>query len=119
MVLINTRFLGEPYIDIKHRAVTEYAVIEYRFSDWSGVQNRARLYAAKGLGKYVSQNLAYEFKRQKYLLDYIRTIGMFVYQVKDLLSRIGECRHVSPDVFVLVMDRNSTCLKSSHLFALP
>src|SRR3546814_3891864 len=57
MVLINTRFLGEPYIDIKHRAVTEYAVIEYRFSDWSGVQNRARLYAAKGLGKYDSQNL--------------------------------------------------------------
>src|SRR3546814_4078686 len=46
-----------------------YAVIEYRFSDWSGAQNRARLYAAKGLGKYVSQNLAYEFKRQKYLLE--------------------------------------------------
>src|SRR3546814_18055645 len=83
MVLINTRFLGEPYIDIKHRAVTEYAVIEYRFSDWSGVQNRARLYAAKGLGKYVSQNLAYEFKRKKYLLDYIGKIGMCVDQVKD------------------------------------
>ena len=101
MVLINTRVLNELYIDIKHRAVTEYAVIEYRFSDWSRVQDRARLYEEKGLGKHIGQNLAYEFNRQKYLSDYVFQIDLCVDQVNDRPSRLGECRRVTTELFVL------------------
>lgn len=101
MVLINTRFLDEPQVEIKHLAVTEYAVIEYRFSDWSRVQDRARLYEEKGLGKHIGQNLAYEFNRQKYRSDYLHNIGLCVDLVRDHPSRLGECRRVATEVFVL------------------
>lgn len=101
MVLIDTRFLDEPNVGIKHLAITEYAVIEYRFSDWSGVQDRARLYEKKGLRNHISQNLAYDFNRQRYLSDYVLKIALCVDQVKDRPSRIGECRRVATDIFVL------------------
>ena len=101
MVLINTRYLNELDIDIKHRAVTEYAVIEYRFSDWSRVQDRARLYEEKGLGKHIGQNLAYEFNKQKHLSDYVLNIDRCVNQVNNRPSRLGECRRVTTELLVL------------------
>lgn len=101
MVLINGDFLDEPNVEITHRAVTAYAVIDYGFSDWSSVQDRARLYRQKGLGRHLSQNLAYEYSGEKYLQDYLRQVRLCVEQVQDSPSRIAECRRFATDLFLL------------------
>lgn len=101
MVLIDAQFLQEPNIAIAHRAVTEYAVFDYRFADWPGVLRRAEIYEAKGLGRYVGQNLAYEFNREKYLRDYAVQVAVCVERVQDLPARITECRRVATELFVL------------------
>lgn len=101
MVLIDAGYIGSPRIRVRHRAVTEFAVVDYRFADWDAVRRRAELYRSKGLGTYLAQNLAYEFSREKHLQSYATQVQLCVDRLEDEPSRIGECRRIVTDLFVL------------------
>lgn len=101
MVLIDAEYIAVPRIKVRHRAVTEFAVIDYRVLDWEAVERRAQFYRSKGLGKYLGQNLAYEFSQGTYLQNYAAQVRLCADRVMDVPSRIGECRRIVTDLFVL------------------
>ncbi len=101
MVLIDVAFIDAPEIRVQHRAVTEFAVIDYRFADWEAVQRRAQVYRRRGLGAHLGQNLAYEFSRQAHLSSYATQVQMCASRLGDVSSRIGECRRIVTELFIL------------------
>ncbi|MEQ9332392.1 hypothetical protein [Thalassobaculum sp.] len=101
MVLVDTELMDAPQIRVRHRAVTRFAVIDYRFADWAAVRRRAEVYRRSGLGAHLAQNLAYEFSQEVHQQSYAAQVRQCASRLENVPSRIAECRRLATDLFVL------------------
>lgn len=74
VVLINGKFLDDPLVSVSHHAVTARGTFGYSFVISEAAKSLIEAMKATGLGDLVSENLAYEYARDRHRTKYYEAV---------------------------------------------
>jgi len=86
LILINAKFFQKPEIQISHRVVTKFGVIDYLFTTTQTTNQLIDKISRSGLKRFIAQNLAYFYARDGYKERYYAK----VHQCEHLIGKYGE-----------------------------
>jgi hypothetical protein len=122
MTLINSDFIENSNIQIKHKIITGVAMMDYDFANIPAVKERLRRYIEMGFSKFSAQNLSYDYMRKIYINEYIDSVKLCVEMTNNNSDNIGACNPIVTSLFVINVESSGaffSMLNSTNRKVLP
>lgn len=101
LVILNAATINDETTKIVHKAVTGAGIIEYSLVIGKEVRDLVSKYERSGLGKFVAQNMAYEYMRESHQTNYYMSVRNCSAESKDNPKRLSICFPMRADDFLL------------------
>ena len=101
LILINAKSFRNPEIQISHRVVTESGIIDYLFRISQATNRLINKFNRTGLGKFVAQNLAYLYAKDKYKKRYYSMVHQCEHLIGGYSENLSKCFPMKSDDFQL------------------
>lgn len=101
LVLINADSVWKPQNQIKHRLITKLGTIDYKMANKNKVKDFMNKFRNTGLRGYEAQNLAYEYKRPKYMKEYYLKVQECKLNAGNIQQKIIDCCPLMTKAFAL------------------
>ncbi len=108
LALINGDGVWDARYNINHRLISRLGLMEYKFSDKQKVEYYMNKYREVGLRGYEAQNLAYEYLRPKYKIDYYSKVQKCKSNRGTIQQKIIDCCPIKTEAFTLNFRPNTS-----------
>ena len=102
LILTNTKSGLKRDFHIRHRLINNIGTVEYMFSSHEKVEKFIRKFKEMGLHGYESQNLSYEYMRQKYRNEYYQRIQDCKLKLGTDQQNFSSCFPMYTESFTLI-----------------
>lgn len=101
LLLINSRYLNDPGVEVLHRAVTPLGTFEYSFQPGDAAKRAIEVIFSTGLGPYAGENLLFSYARWECENEYHDAVRECLRRTADSARELRTCFPMRAGDFVL------------------